>query len=181
MNLLLLFPAGLAALAALLLPLLIHLARRSEHRPTDFAALRWLRAIPRPRHRVRLDEWPLLLVRLLLLAAVALLLAEPAVRDHDDAHPRIALSPGVDVAAARQLSHAADARWVWLAPGFPPVDADANAQTPKTLATPAGATQPVSSLLRELDASLPPDAALSVIVPAQWGPLDAQRLQLSHQ
>ncbi|WP_425529642.1 hypothetical protein, partial [Xanthomonas citri] len=34
MNLLLLFPAGLAALAALLLPLLIHLARRSEHRPT---------------------------------------------------------------------------------------------------------------------------------------------------
>lgn len=181
MNLLLLFPAGLAALAALLLPLLIHLARRSEHRPTDFAALRWLRAIPRPRHRVRLDEWPLLLVRLLLLAAVALLLAEPAVRDHDDVRPRIALSPGVDVAAARQLSHAADAHWVWLAPGFPPVDADAYAETPKTLATPAGATQPVSSLLRELDASLPPDAALSVIVPSQWGPLDAQRLQLSHQ
>lgn len=181
MNLLLLFPAGLAALAALLLPLLIHLARRSEHRPTDFAALRWLRALPRPRHRVRLDEWPLLLARLLLLVAVALLLAEPAVRDHDDARPRIALSPGVDVAAARQLRHVADARWVWLAPGFPPVDADANAKTPKTLATPAGATQPVSSLLRELDASLPPDAALSVIVPAQWGPLDAQRLQLSHQ
>ncbi|TQT81878.1 hypothetical protein DB758_11845, partial [Xanthomonas perforans] len=51
MNLLLLFPTGLAALAALLLPLLIHLARRSEHRPTDFAALRWLRALPRPRHR----------------------------------------------------------------------------------------------------------------------------------
>ncbi|WP_017169559.1 BatA domain-containing protein [Xanthomonas phaseoli] len=180
MNLLLLFPAGLAALAALLLPLLIHLARRSEHRPTDFAALRWLRAMPRPRHRVRLDEWPLLLVRVLLLVALALLLAEPAVRDHDDARPRIALSPGVDVAAARQLRHAANAQWLWLAPGFPPVDADANADVPKTPATPAGAAPPVSSLLRELDASLPADAALSVIVPAQWGPLDAQRLQLSH-
>ncbi|KOR40663.1 hypothetical protein ADT25_18595 [Xanthomonas oryzae] len=181
MNLLLLFPAGLAALAALLLPLLIHLARRSEHRPTDFAALRWLRALPRPRHSVRFDEWPLLLVRLLLLAAVALLLAEPAVRDHEDARARIALSPGVDVAAARQLGHAANAQWVWLAPAFPPIDADANAGTPKTPATPADATQPVSSLLRELDASLPPGAALSVIVPAQWGPLDAQRLQVSRQ
>ena len=40
MNLALLLPAGLAALAALLLPLLIHLARRSEQRPTVFAALR---------------------------------------------------------------------------------------------------------------------------------------------
>ncbi|MBB4594800.1 BatA domain-containing protein [Xanthomonas cannabis] len=181
MNLLLLFPAGLAALAALLMPLLIHLARRSEQRPTDFAALRWLRALPRPRHRVRLDELPLLLVRLLLLAAVALLLAEPAMREHDDARPRVALSPGVDMAAACQLGHAANAQWVWLAPGFPPVNADANADTPTTSATPANAAQPVSSLLRELDASLPPGAALSVIVPAQWGPLDAQRLQLSRQ
>nr|WP_217902696.1 BatA domain-containing protein [Xanthomonas hortorum] len=169
---LLLFPAGLAALAALLLPLLIHLARRSEHRPTDFAALRWLRALPRPRHRVRFDEWPLLLVRLLLLAALALLLAEPALRDHQDARPRIAVSPGVDVAAARALSHAANAQWVWLTPGFPPIDGDATSAT-------AGTTQAVSSLLRELDASLPPDTALSVIVPSQWGPLDAQRLQLS--
>ncbi|MFC7520301.1 BatA domain-containing protein [Xanthomonas populi] len=174
MNLLLLFPAGLAALAALLLPLLIHLARRSEHRPTDFAALRWLRALPRPRHRVRFDEWPLLLVRLLLLAALALLLAEPALRDHQDARPRIAVSPGVDLAAARALSQTESAQWVWLAPGFPPIDADTT-----HLTAPVSTAQPVSSLLRELDASLPPDTALSVIVPSQWGPLDAQRLQLS--
>ncbi|MCE4373004.1 BatA domain-containing protein [Xanthomonas hortorum] len=175
MNLLLLFPAGLAALAALLLPLLIHLARRSEHRPTAFAAMRWLRALPRPRQRVRFDEWPLLLVRLLLLTALALLLADPALRDHQDARPRIAVSPGVDVAAARTLSHAANAQWVWLAPGFPPIDADAT----NTHRATAGTTQAVGSLLRELDASLPPDTALSVIAPSQWGPLDAQRLQLS--
>ncbi|MBB4133326.1 BatA domain-containing protein [Xanthomonas sp. 3075] len=175
MNLFLLFPAGLAALAALLLPLLIHLARRSEHRPTDFAALRWLRALPRPRHRVRFDEWPLLLVRLLLLAALALLLAEPAVRDHQDARPRIAVSPGVDLAAARQRAHAANAQWVWLAPGFPPIASDATDANTPAIRTP----QPVASLLRELDAGLPPGAALRVIVPSQWGPLDAQRLQLS--
>ncbi|CAG2082321.1 BatA domain-containing protein [Xanthomonas arboricola pv. juglandis] len=177
MNLLLLFPAGLAALAALLLPLLIHLARRSEHRPTDFAALRWLRAQPRPRHRLRFDEWPLLLVRLLLLAAVALLLAEPALRDHQQARPRVAVSPGVDLAAARALGHAANAQWVWLAPGFPPIAADATHPP----ATPAGTAPPVGSLLRELDASLPPETALRVIVPSQWGPLDAQRLQLSRE
>ena len=40
----LLFPLGLAALAAWLLPLLIHLARRHPYTPLDFAALRWLRA-----------------------------------------------------------------------------------------------------------------------------------------
>ncbi|PPT84612.1 hypothetical protein, partial [Xanthomonas arboricola] len=48
-------------------------------------------------------------------------------------------------------------------------------------APPAGTTPPVGSLLRELDASLPPDTALRVIVPSQWGPLDAQRLQLSRE
>ncbi|PSD48360.1 hypothetical protein C7E25_22630, partial [Stenotrophomonas maltophilia] len=35
----LLFPLGLAALAAGLLPLLIHLARRHPYTPLDFAAL----------------------------------------------------------------------------------------------------------------------------------------------
>ncbi len=170
---LLLFPAGLAALAALVLPLLIHLARRSEHRPTDFAALRWLRALPRPRHRVRFDEWPLLLVRLVLLAALAVLLAEPALHDHDDARPRIAVSPGVDLATVRTRARAADAQWVWLAPGFPPIDAQTRAP-----AVPAGSTATATSLLRELDASLPAASTLGVIVPAQWGRLDAQRLQL---
>ncbi|QHG88919.1 MULTISPECIES: BatA domain-containing protein [Xanthomonas] len=175
MNLLLLLPAGLAALAALLMPLLIHLARRSEHRPTDFAALRWLRAMPRPRHRVRLDEWPLLLLRLLLLAALALLLAEPALRERQDSRPRIAVSPGVDLAAARALPHADDAQWLWLAPGFAPINTDTADRSPATL----GTAQPVGSLLRELDARLPAGAALRVIVPAQWGALDAQRIQLA--
>ena len=67
-----LLPGALAALAALILPIIIHIARRSEQHPTDFAALRWLSERPRPRSRLRLDEWPLLVLRLLLLAPEAL-------------------------------------------------------------------------------------------------------------
>ncbi len=168
MNLVLLLPAGLAALAALLLPLLIHLARRSEQRPTPFAALRWLRARPRPRSRVRLDEWPLLLLRLALLALLALLLARPALYGAAADTPWVALVPGVPVQAARGVVEAPDARWHWLAPGFPAVEQPA----------PRGPV-PVSSLLRELDAELPAGATLTVVAPAQLDGLDAQRVRLS--
>ncbi|MBC7991570.1 MAG: BatA domain-containing protein, partial [Luteimonas sp.] len=71
MTLSLLLPIGLAALAALLLPLLVHLARRSEQRLVPFAALRWLQAKPQPRRKRRFEEHWLLLLRLLLLAALA--------------------------------------------------------------------------------------------------------------
>lgn len=168
MNLVLLLPAGLAALAALALPLLIHLARRSEHRPTPFAALRWLRARPKPRNRVRFDEWPLLLLRLALLALLALLLARPALYGAAGDTPWVAVVPGISIQAARAAVVAPDAEWHWLAPGFPPVEEPA----------PSG-TLPVSSLLRELDAALPAEAALTVIAPAQLDGLDAQRVRLS--
>ena len=168
MSLLWLFPAGLAALATLLLPLLIHLARRDEQRLIDFAALRWLSAKPRPRRRVRFDDWPLLLLRLLLLALLAMLLARPALHGIEDATPRIAVVPGVDASAARNLPASANAQWLWLAAGFPAFD------TPSP-----SPTQPIASLLRELDAMLPPDAPLTVVVPSVMDGLDAQRPQLS--
>lgn len=169
MNLLWLFPAGLIALAALLLPLLIHLARRDQQQLIDFAALRWLSAKPRPRRRIRFDEWPLLLVRLLLLALLALLLARPALEGMADTQPRVAVLSGVDLAAARRTITDAEAQWLWLAPGFPRVD-----KTPAP-----GAAQPVASLLRELDARLPAEAPLTVVVPTVLDGLDAQRAQLS--
>lgn len=169
MGLTLLLPLGLVALAAWLLPLLIHLARRQESRLTEFAALRWLRARPKPRNRVRFDEWPLLLLRLLLLALLALLLAGLALRGHEDTRPRVAVSTGADPATARTAFAAPrDAHWVWLAPGFPPID------TP----SPTG-PQPNASLLRELDAQLPAGAPLTVLVPATWTGVDAQRPRLS--
>ena len=170
MSLAFLLPAGLAALAALLLPLLIHLARRSEQRPTAFAALRWLRQKPKPRHRIRFDEWLLLLVRLLLVALLALLLARPVLTGGESDAPYVAVAPGVDVQAARAQLDAADARWHWLAPGFPRID-----EVPAN-----GAISP-TSLLRELDAGLPADVALTVFVPDVLDNADGERVRLSRR
>lgn len=168
MNPALLLPVGLAALAALIVPLLIHLARRSEQRPTDFAALRWLRQKPKPRHRIRFDEWPLLWLRLLLLALIALWLARPVLFNSADETPWIAVLPGVDVAQVRADVGESDARIRWLAPGFPELE-----QQP-----PAGVL-PFASLLRQLDAELPAKVALTVFVPQQLQGADAMRPQLS--
>lgn len=172
MSLALLVPAALAALAAVLLPLAIHLARRSERRPTAFAALRWLRPAQKPRQRLRFDEWPLLGVRLLLLALLAALLARPVLSGADGGAPRLAVAPGVDAAQARAFPMPEGARRVWLAPGFPGLSG---------AAPPQGGPVPVSSLLRELDATLPADAALTVLVPAELGGLDARRVQLGRR
>lgn len=168
MNPVLLAPAGLAALAALVLPLLIHLARRQQQRPTVFAALRWLSARPRPRRRLRFDEPVLLAVRLLLVALLALLLAHPVLQGTEDARPRLLVAPGVDAAQVQAArAHAGvDARW--LAPGFPGLD-----QPPPAFAE-GGA-----SLLREFDAALAPGAPLAVLVPQRWQGADGARLQLS--
>lgn len=174
MNLALLLPAGLAALAALLLPLLIHLARRSEQRPTAFAALRWLRQKPKPRHRIRFDEWPLLIVRLLLLILLALLLARPVLFGADGEAPWVAVVPGVDLQQARAVQAPENARRHWLMPGFPSLDASQQDVGAATRAS-------VTSLLRELDANLPQDVALTVLVPAQLDGVDAQRPVLSRR
>ena len=163
----LLFPLGLAALAAGLLPLLIHLARRHPYTPLDFAALRWLRAQIRPRQRIRFDDWPLLLVRLMLLAALAFLLARPALTGPAPAPSAwTVVAPGLDATALRGT--AADRNWHWLAPGFPAIDQ-----------APPAASASLPSLLRELDAQLPAGTALTVHVPDPLPGLDGARLQLS--
>ncbi|KRB04146.1 BatA domain-containing protein [Lysobacter sp. Root690] len=174
MNSILLLPIGLVALAALIVPLLIHLARRSEQRPTDFAALRWLRQRPTPRHRIRFDEWLLLAVRLLLLALLALLLARPALYGAQSEAPWIAVVPGVQAQAVAALERTADARVRWLAPGFPEFH-------PAAPVPPTSSELPVSSLLRELDATLPAQVVVTVLVPEQLQGADAQRPRLSRQ
>ena len=56
MSLALLLPLGLIALAGLIVPLLIHLVRQSDHPLIDFPALRWLRESERPRRRLRFED-----------------------------------------------------------------------------------------------------------------------------
>lgn len=165
----LLLPAGLAALAALLLPLLIHLARREDRRPVDFAALRWLSQRARPRRRLRFEDRRLLAVRLLLLFLVALLLARPALPPGDDARPWIVALPGLG-AEALAVDAPPDAERRWLAPGFPAMAADS---------PPPPQPQPTTSLLRELDMHMPPGAALVVLVPPVLDGVDAERPSLS--
>lgn len=173
MNLVLLLPVGLAALATLLVPLLLHLARRNEEREVTFAALRWLQSAAQPRRRRRFDEHLLLLLRLLLLAALALLLAEPVLYGQPDRRPWVAVAPGVDAAA---LPVAADTRRHWLAPGFPRID-PATAAAAMTSTADAS----LSSLLRELDAELPAGTPLTVVVPETLARADAERPRLSRQ
>ncbi|ATD68096.1 hypothetical protein CNR27_12180 [Luteimonas chenhongjianii] len=165
----LLAPVALAALAAWLLPLLLHLARRDATRPTPFAALRWLREKPRPRRRLRFDDWPLLLMRLLLLALLALWLAWPVLHGaRPPAHWTVVV-PGV-VEDAIPVVADGDAPPRWLAPGFPPIEGP-NAPEPE----PAS----VSSLLRELDMTLPAGTTLTVVAPEVIDRADGGTVALS--
>ena len=166
----LLLPGALLALAALIAPLVIHIARRSEQLPIDFAALRWLRQKPRPRSRLRFDEWLLLALRLALLALLALWLAQPVLFGAADDSAYVAIVPGA------QWTGAADdekARVHWLAPGFPELDRAAPVAPQPVV--------PVASLLRQLDAELPAGVPLTVIVPQIIIGADAERPRLSRK
>lgn len=171
----LLLPAALAAMLALAIPLLVHLARRSEARPTDFAALEWLREKPRPKSRLRFDEWPLLALRLLLLAGVTLWLARPVLPDSADLTPVVAAVPGVDAGAP-----ADGVRNIWLAPGFPAHDQpQTSCLLPAMGSDRSASCAPLLSLVRQLDAELPPGVPLTLIVPEILSGLDAERPRLS--
>lgn len=165
----LLLPAGLAALLALAIPVVIHIARRTESRTVEFAALRWLDAAPKPRRSLRIDERLLLAARLLLLALIALWLAAPVLWNAADDRPVVAVAPGADAATVAAATEAGD-RVVWLAPGFPEHGA---------LAPPA--SDDIVSLVRQLDAELPPDAPMTLVVPATLDGVDAERPTLSRR
>lgn len=166
----LLAPFGLAALAALALPVIVHLIRRLELRTTEFAAMRWISGRVRPRRRIRIERPWLLLVRLLLLALLALLLARPAMTGVAlPAQPWVVVVPGVDRAAARAAVTASDRQWHWLEPDFPALD-NAPSSTPIALA----------SLLRQLDMDVPAATGLTVVVPDHLTGLDGERLRLRH-
>lgn len=166
MSLGLLAPLGLAALAALALPLMVHLARREEQVPTDFAALRWLAAKFRPRQRLRFEEIVLLLLRLALVAALAVLLAQPVLFGGRGDAAWLVVLPGADVAGAPVLPEGTQRRW--LAPGFPPLESPMPAAPVAT-----------ASLLRQLDAELPAATPVTVLVTATFDGADGARPKLA--
>ena len=78
MGLGLLVPAFLAGLAALVIPIVLHLRHRDKDRPQRFPSLMFLEQLPiRTAERRRITDWPLLLLRVLALALLALAFARP--------------------------------------------------------------------------------------------------------
>lgn len=164
----LLLPAGLAALLALAIPIVIHIARRTEARTIDFAALRWLDAAPKPRRSLTIDERLLLAARLILLALIALWLAAPVLWNAADDRRVVAVLPGADATTVGAAVQPGD-RVVWLAPGFP-----------ERALSPAAPEDPIS-LIRQLDAELPADTPVELVVPANLDSVDAERPRLSRR
>ncbi len=176
----LLAPWGLAALAAVLVPLAIHWVRRSDRQLRSFAAMRYLRERPHAREKFRLHERLLLLVRLLLIGSVALLLALPVWRSRSEPQPPwIVVAPGIDPASAHASVAQPGAEWHRLAPGFPALDAPPGEAAASRIITAAAADASLTSLVRELDSELAPGTALTLVVPAELRGLDAERLTLA--
>ncbi len=170
MSFTLLAPIGLAALAAAALPIAIHLVRRLQPATTEFAALRWISERVGPRRRILFERPWLLLLRLVLIALLALLLAQPVLFETARApKPWIVVAPGVDRASALAAGAGIDADWRWLLPGFPSFDS-----------VPPSTNVPLASLLRELDAQQPASAKITVVVPQEVGGLDGERPQIAH-
>lgn len=75
-------PLFLAGLAALSIPLILHLIRRTPRGRQDFSSLMFLSpSPPRLTRRSRIDNWLLLLLRLAALALLALAFARPFLRE----------------------------------------------------------------------------------------------------
>lgn len=84
-------PLFLAGAAAIGLPILAHLIRRRPRGQTTFSSLMFLRpSPPRLTRRSRLDQWPLLLVRSLVILLLAIAFARPFWRSAADAEPGVA-------------------------------------------------------------------------------------------
>lgn len=75
-----LVPAFLAGLAALAVPVIVHLRHREKDRPFRFPSLMFLERIPiRTAQRRRVTDWPLLLLRALVVTLAVLAFARPVV------------------------------------------------------------------------------------------------------
>jgi hypothetical protein len=172
----LLSPIGLWALAALSLPLALHLWRRPP-RVVRLGSLRFLARLTRRRAtNLRWHERRLLAVRLLLLALLALMLARPHWRPASWDLPQhwVLLDPVADLAgeslARLRAVQGAGYETHFLAPGFPQRrDATAGFRSAPDL----------WSLLREADAGLPAGSSLAVFTPGRLSSLRGERPALA--
>ncbi|HKP29369.1 MAG TPA: BatA domain-containing protein [Gemmatimonadales bacterium] len=79
-----LVPAFLAGLAAIAIPVLVHLRHRERKEPVRFPSLMFLRRIPfREVRRQQIHHWPLFLLRVLAVALLVFAFARPFLRGRD--------------------------------------------------------------------------------------------------
>lgn len=88
MPLVFLVPAVLAGLAAVVVPVLLHLRRRERERPMRFPSLMFLQRVTiTTARRRRITDVPLLLIRALIIVLAVLAFARPVMRPKPDARP----------------------------------------------------------------------------------------------
>jgi len=157
----LLNPLGLVALAALLVPAAIHLWRFPQ-RTVRLGSLKFLDAVARPRFNPwRWRERLRLLLRLALIALLALLLAKPEWRRTPSQPVRWAL-----LAEGTTLSGAAQVEWAALI---------AKGYESRPLAA-----EDVWSALREADARVAAGSSFAVFAPRRLAALRGERAKLAH-
>ncbi len=106
-----LVPAFLAGLAALAIPLLLHLRHRDRDKPVPFPSLMFLERLTiRTEQRQRVSDWPLLLLRLLLLLLLVTAFARPLLRSRGVAGADTR-SRAVVVLLDRSMSMSYDGTW----------------------------------------------------------------------
>ncbi len=111
MPLVFLVPAALAGLAALIVPVVLHLRRRERERPTRFPSLMFLQRVTvRTARRRRITDWPLLLLRAVILALLVLAFARPVIRPRPGAPPPRG-ARRVVIALDRSMSMQRDGVW----------------------------------------------------------------------
>lgn len=118
-------PQWLWLFAALAIPIAIHLLRRSNPQPISFAALQWVQRYSQSRAcRPDVDNKWLLLLRLLIVALLALLLGQPLIKRDIYPHEAVILvDPRIEAEEATEFIHsslpqlaAADLKVLWLSP-----------------------------------------------------------------
>ncbi len=83
-----LYPLFLAGMAAVGVPIALHLIRRQARKHVAFSSLMFLTpSPPRVRHRSRVEQWPLLLLRCLMLCLLAMIFARPFLGQSPERQP----------------------------------------------------------------------------------------------
>ena len=164
-------PLWLLGLAAIAVPIAIHLRGKRVGRVVRVGSVRWLAGVPAawaPARRVR--RIPLLLLRCAVLVALSLALARPYLRaSGGEAWVLVApeVASGVSLDSLRRLGTVR-----LLATGFPSIDRVPPDSTPQPT--------DVWSLLREADAAAPAGVRLVVVAPGTVAYLRGVRPELSH-